>query len=183
MPATDGGFVQVYTGDGKGKTTAALGLALRAALAGLRVFIGQFMKGTSYAELGVSRIPFEDLSGGLIDLEQYGTPKLICQGEPPSRDDIASARLGLEDLRNRMTSTRYDVVIADEINVALHFDLLTLDDVLELLLARPEGVELVLTGRKAPQEIIDRADLVTDMREVKHYYALQGVQARKGIEY
>ena len=169
MPATDGGFVQVYTGDGKGKTTAALGLALRAALAGLRVFIGQFMKGTNYAELGVSRIPFEDLSDGCIDLEQYGTPKLICQGEPPSRDDIASARLGLDDLRSRMTSTRYDVIIADEINVALHFDLLALDD--------------VLTGRRAPQEIIDRADLVTEMREVKHYYALQGVQARKGIEY
>lgn len=183
MSLTDGGFVQVYTGDGKGKTTAALGLALRAALSGMRVFIGQFMKGTSYAELGISRIPFEELSGGSIDIEQYGTPRLICQGEPPSREDVASARLGLEELRRRMTSGRYHVVIADEVNVALHFDLLVLDDVLELLLARPEGVELVLTGRRAPPEIIDRADLVTDMREVKHYYALQGVQARKGIEY
>jgi cob(I)alamin adenosyltransferase len=183
MPVTDGGFVQVYTGDGKGKTTAALGLALRAALSGMRVFIGQFMKGTSYAELGIARIPFGDLSGGRVDLEQYGTPRLICQGEAPSRDDVASARLGLEDLRRRMTGGGYDVVIADEINVALHFDLLQVDDVLELLLARPEGVELVLTGRQAPPEIIERADLVTDMREIKHYYALQGVQARKGIEY
>lgn len=183
MSTIDGGFVQVYTGDGKGKTTAALGLALRAALAGLRVFIGQFMKGSNYAELGIARLPLEELAGGRIDIEQYGTPRLLCQGETPSRDDVASARLGLEDIRDRMTRGGYDVIVADEINVALHFDLLQLEDVLELLTARPEGVELVLTGRRAPAEIIERADLVTDMQEVKHYYGLQGVQARKGIEY
>lgn len=177
------GYVQVYTGDGKGKTTAALGLALRAALSGMRVFIGQFMKGTDYAELRVSEIPLHDLTGGSIEIEQYGTPHLICQGEAPTRDDVAKARLGLEDLRQRLSSGAYDVVIADEINVALHFDLLMLEDVLDLIESRPDTIELILTGRRAPQQIIDRADLVTDMREVKHYYADQGVKARKGIEH
>jgi cob(I)alamin adenosyltransferase len=177
------GYIHVYTGDGKGKTTAALGLALRAALSGLRVFIGQFMKGTNYAELSVPRIPFEELTGGRIDLEQYGSPRLLCQDEPPTRDDVAKARLGLEDLRRRLASGSHDVVIADEINVALHFELLVLEDVLDLIDTRPPHIELILTGRKAPQEIIDRADLVTEMHEVKHYYTDQGVRARKGIEY
>jgi cob(I)alamin adenosyltransferase len=177
------GFVHVYTGDGKGKTTAALGLAVRAALSGLRVFIGQFMKGSDYAELGIADLPFGDVAGGSVELLQYGTPRLICQGTSPSDEDVRAARRGLEDLRARLASGSYDVVVADEFNVAVHFKLITLEAALELLEARPEHVELILTGRRAAQQIIDRADLVTDMREVKHYYATQGVKARKGIEH
>jgi cob(I)alamin adenosyltransferase len=175
------GYVHVYTGDGKGKTTAALGLALRAALAGLKVFIGQFMKGQDYSELRVSELPLEQLTGGSIEIAQYGTSRFICQGEKPGSEDLERAAQGLEDLRARLVSGSFDVIVADEINMALRFDLIKLDDVLALLDERPEHVELVLTGRAAAPELIDRADLVTEMAEVKHYYA-QGVLARKGIE-
>ncbi len=176
------GYVQVYTGNGKGKTTAALGLSARAALAGLRVFVGQFMKGQDYAELAMARLPWKDVAGGSIEIVQYGTPRFICQGEKPGADDLAGAGAGLADLRGRLASGSYDVVVADEICVAHHFGLVTLDDIMGILDARPEHVELVLTGRNAPRPLLDRADLVTDMREVKHYYAATGVVARKGIE-
>ena len=171
------GYVHVYTGDGKGKTTAALGLAVRAALSGMRVLIGQFMKGTDYAELGLRDIAFPS---GSIEIVQYGTGRFICQGESAGEEDLAAARRGIEDLVARIGS--YDLVVADEICVAVHLGLLAVDDVLGLVDARPGHVELVLTGRRAPRAIVDRADLVTEMREVKHYYA-GGVKARKGIEY
>lgn len=169
------GYVQVYTGDGKGKTTAALGLALRAAGAGLRVFIAQFAKGTHYAELDALK-RFE----GQIEVRQYGRGRFI-RGEP-SEEDVAAARRGLEEAKAVLASGDYAVVILDEANIATHFGLFSVDELLAAIEAKPEAVELVLTGRRADPRIVERADLVTEMREVKHFYA-DGVTARKGIEF
>ncbi|MDR0569977.1 MAG: cob(I)yrinic acid a,c-diamide adenosyltransferase [Clostridiales Family XIII bacterium] len=169
----DKGYVQVYTGNGKGKTTAALGLTLRALCAGFRVFFGQFMKGQDYSELkAVER--FENL-----ELVQFGTPEFV-RGEP-SETDKEQARAGLERMERALESGEYDVVVFDEVNTAMHFKLLSVAEVLGALAKRPENVEAVLTGRHAPPEIIERADLVTEMREVKHYYNA-GVPSRVGIE-
>jgi cob(I)alamin adenosyltransferase len=168
------GYVQVYTGDGKGKTTAALGLALRASGHGLRTYVGQFMKGQHYGELEA----LCDHPG--ITIEQYGDVRCIRR-EEVTPEHVAQARRGLERAREAMLSGQYDIVVLDELNVAIWFGLLTVKEVLALLEQRPERVELILTGRRAPQELIERADLVTEMREVKHYYQ-QGVMARAGIE-
>ena len=169
------GYIQVYTGDGKGKTTAALGLALRAAGHGMRTYIGQFLKGRPYGEL-------EALRGHpLITIEQYGDPNCWVRRDHAPPEQVARARQGLERAREAMLSGQYDIVVLDEVNVALWFGLLTVEEVLAFLDQRPDGVEVVLTGRRAPQELIDRADLVTEMREVKHYYQA-GVPARAGIE-
>ncbi|MBL7063481.1 MAG: cob(I)yrinic acid a,c-diamide adenosyltransferase [Anaerolineae bacterium] len=168
------GYVQVYTGDGKGKTSAALGLALRASGHGMRTYIGQFMKGQIYGELEALR------DHPYITIEQYGDVRCIRREEATS-DHVAQARRGLERAREVMLSGQYDIVVLDEVNVTIWFGLLTVEEVLALLDERPEHVEVILTGRRAPQEIIERADLVTEMREVKHYYQ-QGVLARKGIE-
>jgi cob(I)alamin adenosyltransferase len=169
------GQVQVYTGDGKGKTTAALGLALRAAGAGLRVFFGQFCKGRNVSEhAGLQR--FEDL----ITLRQSGACNFI-QGKP-SAADIGAAQEMLAELRVALSSGRFEVVIADELNVALDLDLISLSQVLDLLAARPANVELVLTGRHAPPELMARADLVTEMLALKHPYD-EGLDGREGIEY
>lgn len=172
------GLVMVNTGDGKGKTTAALGLAVRAACAGLRVFIGQFMKGLPYAEQKLpGRFP------GLIEMEQFGTPRMICQGEDLTPEDLRCAREGLDRIREVLAGGGYDVVVADEMNIALSFGLLREEAVLDLLRNRPAGAELVLTGRAAPASVLELADLVTEMREVRHYYATEGLKARKGIEF
>jgi cob(I)alamin adenosyltransferase len=167
--------VQVYTGDGKGKTTAALGLAVRAAGHGYRTYIGQFMKGQDYGELrGVG------LLAPYVTLEQYGEPTFLRREDITDRDR-AMARAGLARVREVLAQGHHQIVVLDEILVALFFDLVSLDEVLDLIAARPAGVELVLTGRRAPQAIIDVADLVTEMVEVKHPYR-QGIPARKGIE-
>ena len=168
------GYVQVYTGDGKGKTTAALGLALRASGHGMRTYIGQFMKGQHYGELEALR---EHLT---ITIEQYGDVRCIRR-EEVAPEHVAQARRGLERAREAMLSGRYDIVVLDEVNMAIWFGLLTVEEVLAFLDQRPEHVEVILTGRRAPPELIGRADLVTEMREVKHYYQ-QGVLAREGIE-
>ncbi len=171
------GRFQLYTGNGKGKTTAALGLAVRAACSGMKVYIGQFMKGQDYSELALSeRFP------ETITMEQYGTPKLLCKGEKPSAEDTAAARNGLLKLKESMLSGMYDVVIADELNVTVYLGLLDTEAVLEVLKKRPDDVELVVTGRYAPDSFIELADLVTEMREVKHYYETENLSARKGIE-
>ncbi len=169
------GYVQIYTGNGKGKTTAALGLALRAAGNEMNVFIGQFMKGQDYGELkAAARLePF-------VTIEQFGQPTFV-HVDKASEEDIRLAQEGLARCREAMTSGRYDIVILDEVNVAIFFKLVTTEQVLELIEQKPEQVELVLTGRYAPEELVNKADLVTEMREIKHYYA-QGVVARKGIE-
>jgi len=167
------GYVHVYTGEGKGKTTAALGLALRAAGAGLRVFIAQFMKGQKYSEL--------DLLPALRDhitIRQFGLPKFVHTIE---QEDLDAAHHGFAEVTQIIAAGAHDLVILDEINVAMHYHLIAVDDVLEVMCTRPRHVELVLTGRGADARIIAAADLVTDMRAVKHYYD-NGVMARKGIE-
>jgi cob(I)alamin adenosyltransferase len=176
MKEEDLGLVQVYTGDGKGKTTAALGLALRAAGHGLRTYIGQFMKGQDYGELEAVK----HLSP-LITIEQFGQPSFVHVKQATSQD-VTLAHAGLERVRQALHSGEYDVVVMDEINVALFFELLTVDEVLSVVEGRPPGVELVLTGRRAPDEIIAHADLVTEMREVKHPFH-RGTKSRRGIEY
>jgi cob(I)alamin adenosyltransferase len=170
------GIVQVYTGNGKGKTTAALGLALRAAGQGLRVHIVQFMKGWPYyGELGALQHQSN------ITLVQFGRAGFVNR-ENPAPEDVQLAKEALRHCLDVLRQGQYDVVILDEINVALDFHLISLEEVLALFEARPPHVELVLTGRNAHPQVIARADLVTEMVEVKHPYPT-GVQGRKGIEY
>lgn len=169
------GQVQVYTGEGKGKTTAALGLTLRAVGSGLKVYIGHVMKKGEYGEMvALKRL------GDSVTAEQFGTGKFV-RGKPDA-EDIASAHRGLDAVRAAMLSGAYDLVIADEINVAAALGMLTEQDLLNLIKDRPHQVELVLTGRGAPETVVAAADLVTEMRAVKHYYE-KGIQARKGIEH
>jgi cob(I)alamin adenosyltransferase len=168
------GYIQIYTGDGKGKTTAALGLALRAAGHGLRSYIAQFMKGQSYGELVSLRSIPE------ITIEQFGKDTFI-HIDRATPEDIQMAEYGLKQARKAMTSGNYQIIMLDEILVAIHFKLLPLNQVLNFLTAKPPIIELVLTGRNAPKELIDKADLVTEMVEVKHYYH-HNVPARDGIE-
>ena len=167
-------YVHVYTGEGKGKTSAALGLALRASGHRMHTYIGQFMKGTHYGELdALADNPY-------IKIEQYGDVRCIRREEVTEEHKI-QAREGFVKAKEAMLSSQYDIIVLDEINIAIWFGLLTIEEVVTLLDARPGHIELILTGRRAPQEIIDRADLVTDMREVKHYFH-DGVKARDGIE-
>ena len=168
------GYVQVYTGDGKGKTTAAFGLALRAAGYGLKIFIAQFIKGMRYSEIKALE-KFKDN----IEVKQYGKGCFIR--ESATNKDIEAAGLGLAEIREVITSGKHDVVILDEINIAIYFKLLSVGDIVDLIENKPDNIELILTGRKAEKEIIDKADLVTEMHEIKHYYR-KGVLARKGIE-
>jgi cob(I)alamin adenosyltransferase len=171
----DKGYLHVYTGDGKGKTTAALGLALRAAGAGLRVFIAQFVKGMHYSELEALE-RFDDL----ITVKQFGRDCFIRR--EPEQADIDAARAGLEEVRELLAGEAPpDVLILDEANIATFYDLFGVDELLEVIEARPEGVEVIVTGRKADPRLIEKADLVTEMKEVRHYYA-KGVEARDGIE-
>lgn len=167
-------MIQVYTGDGKGKTTAALGLALRAAGAGLKVYIGQFLKGKDYSELNSLRKIKN------IKLEQFGRSCFIKKGPDPK--DMELAKNGLERVNKVILQRIYDVVILDEINVALNLKLLKLEDVIELIRKSPRSLELILTGRNAHPQILRLADLVSEMKEIKHYFK-KGVAARKGIEY
>jgi cob(I)alamin adenosyltransferase len=167
------GYIQVYTGDGKGKTTAALGLALRAAGAGLRVCIIQFMKSGGSGEIEA----LGKLSGS-IAVRSYGGGFVM---EEPGEEDYRFAREGMEDAESTVSSGEYDVVVLDEANVAVDAGLVPLSRLLGLMSGKPEGVELVITGRNAHPHVIGMADLVTEMREIKHYYHT-GVSARKGIE-
>ena len=170
------GYVQIYTGNGKGKTTAALGLAIRAAGHGWKTYIGQFLKGQDYGELeGIK--PFS----GQITIEQFGRKGFYHVTKDPDQEDIQRAKKGLEKCRKAMLSSVYRLIVLDEINVAVYFNLLTEEDVLKLIAKKPKNIELILTGRYAPPSFIEKADLVTEMKEVKHYYK-QGVQARQGIE-
>jgi len=170
------GYVQVYTGDGKGKTTAALGLALRAAGYGHKVYMGQFLKGQNYGEL----VSVKKLSS-LITIEQFGRKGFIHVTKDPDEEDIKRAKKGMKKCLDAMLSKKYSIIILDEINVAVDFNLIAEKEVLELLDQKPEEVEIILTGRYAPSSFIKRADLVTEMKEKKHYYT-KGVTAREGIE-
>jgi len=170
------GLVQIYTGNGKGKTSAAFGLALRASGRGLKVYIIQFIKGGfDYGELySIDKLPN-------VTLKAFGRGKFITT-KPPEQEDIKLAEEALRLTEKVVQSGEYDVVILDEINVALNLKLISLDRVLKLIKHKPEHTELVLTGRYAPEEIIEMADLVTEMREIKHPFN-KGFAARKGVEY
>jgi cob(I)alamin adenosyltransferase len=174
----DRGLILIFTGNGKGKTTAALGTALRAVGYGHRVAIVQFIKGTwHYGELdAVARIPE-------IELHRSGAGFYKIMGDQlPEEVHRQAARQGLELAREKMQSGRYQLVILDEINNAVHTGLLRVEDVLGLLDDKPETLSLILTGRDAKPEVMERADLVTEMREIKHPFQ-QGILARKGIDY
>ena len=168
------GYVHVYTGNGKGKTTAALGLALRAVGAGWRVYFGQFAKGMPYSELASLRQLRRQ-----IEVRRFGRSRFI-EGDPETAD-VDIAQRGLIECKAAMLSGEYRMVVLDEANVAVALSLLSVDDLVELIACRPEPVELVLTGRWAHPRVLERADLVTEMREVKHYYR-RGILARVGVE-
>ena len=170
------GTVQVYTGPGKGKTTAALGLALRALGHGHKVLVVQFMKGSRrYGEVRMARhIP------GLT-LVQYGRHSFVCR-ERPDPKDIALAQAGLNKARRAIARNVYDLVILDEINVAMDYGLVDADDVLAMLNAKPTETEIVLTGRNAPAKIRKKADLVSEIKDIKHPWR-NNVKARPGVEY
>jgi cob(I)alamin adenosyltransferase len=167
------GYVQVYTGNGKGKTTAAFGLALRATGAGFKVFIAQFVKGMKYSEL--NSLP--KIDG--ITLKRYGRNCFIYN--KPEQEDIDLAKEGLKEVEEVLKSGEYDVVILDEANIAVYYNLFSVDELIEILKEKNENTEVVITGRYAHEKLIDFADLVTEMHEIKHYYT-KGVMARKGIE-
>lgn len=168
------GYVQVYTGNGKGKTTAAFGVAVRMLGAGYRVFIGQFLKKGLYSELkGFKRW------GDSVSIEQFGSGRFV--GKDVTVKDRKLAEEGLERCERAIRSGKYDLVILDEINSALSLGIVKFDTIRRLLHEKPDNVELILTGRGAPPELINEADLVTEMVEIKHYYGLS-VSARVGIE-
>jgi len=170
------GYIQVYTGNGKGKTTAALGLALRAAGHGMRVYIGQFLKGQTYGELmAVKKL------APLIKIEQFGRKGFIHVTRNPDEEDIRRAKRGLKRCLEAMLSKQYRIIILDEINVAVYFNIVSEKEVLEFLDQKPPDVEVILTGRYAPSSFTKKADLVTEMKAKKHYYA-KGIRARNGIE-
>jgi len=175
-PRLERGLVQVYTGDGKGKTTAALGLGLRAAGHGFSVFLLQFMKGDpGYGELrALANVPG-------FTWEQSGLPTFVKHGNP-TPEDLRLAAGGMEIARRVVGEGRHDVVILDEINCAVEYGLVPVEEVLALIDAKPARVELVLTGRYAPPEILARADLVSEVRNVRHPYQ-KGIAARDGIEH
>ncbi len=168
------GYVQIYCGTGKGKTTAALGLSLRILLSGGSVYFAQFFKGIETAEMNLS-----SWSDRFV-LEQYGTGSFIL-GEP-SADDRRLARLGFENCRRVMALDHFDLVVLDEILFSITQLLLSTEEIVAAIKARNPSVEVIVTGRKAPAALVEAADLVTDMHKVKHYFDT-GVRARKGIEY
>ncbi len=176
MVKLEKGFIQIYTGNGKGKTTAAIGQALRAAGAGLRCCIIQFMKEFPYSELTALKYLEE-----FITIKQFAGDDFVYRKELPGEKELAKAKKGLEFAREAMLSGNYDLIILDEICVSIYFKLFSIEDVIEFIKLKPERIELIFTGRYCPDAIIDLADLVTEMKEVKHYYT-NGIISRKGIE-
>jgi cob(I)alamin adenosyltransferase len=170
------GLVFVYTGNGKGKTTAAMGHALRAAGHGLKVLVIQFMKGKKYGEV----IAAEKYLPG-ITIIQSGLDSFVMR-KNPAPVDIDLAQQGLNVAKKALSSSEYDLVILDEINVAMDFDLISIDDVVALIKSKAPAIDLILTGRYAPPEIVELADTVSDIQEIKHHYA-KGIKERAGIEF
>jgi cob(I)alamin adenosyltransferase len=168
------GYTQVYTGNGKGKTTAAIGLAVRAAGAGIKVFIAQFIKMGDYSEIKALK-RFSDL----ITVEQFGLGR-FTNGKP-APEDIEAARKGLDRVKAVMATDEYKIIIMEEANVAALLGLFAVQDLLKIIINKPYDKELVITGRGAAPRIIENADLVTEMKDIKHYYQV-GVRARVGIE-
>ncbi len=171
------GFIQCYTGNGKGKTTAALGLALRAAGHNKKVKIFQFMKGQiNYGELN----SIKKLSP-YVEIEQCGRKEFVSK-ENPEKIDVDLAKNCWEKAKKAIFSGNYDIVILDELNVALDFKLLQIDEIISTLKNKPENVEIIITGRYAPKEIIEISDLITEMKEIRHYYH-KGIPEREGFEF
>jgi cob(I)alamin adenosyltransferase len=170
------GYIQLYTGDGKGKTTAALGLALRASGAGLKSIIIQFMKGQHYSELeSIAKLKSH------ITIEQYGSSRFCFINDENFEEHYSLAKNAMKRAHEVIISNIFDIIILDEIVTSLYFKIITMDEIIKLIEQKPENKELVLTGRGAPQHLISLCDLVTEMTEVKHYYT-NGVSARTGIE-
>lgn len=172
------GLVLVYTGNGKGKTTAALGLALRQTGWGRKVLVIQFMKGKGnvYGE----RIAAEKYLP-LLEIEQHGREDFVNLADP-AQADTELAQKALRRVEDAVMSGEYGLIVLDEVNVAMASGMVEVGDVLAILEKRPPGVDIVLTGRYCPREILEKADMVSEVKEVKHHFA-KGVQARKGIEY
>jgi cob(I)alamin adenosyltransferase len=168
------GYTQVYTGNGKGKTTAAIGLSIRAAGAGFKVFIAQFIKMGDYSEIKALK-RFSDQ----ITIEQFGLGRFTNGKASPA--DIEAAQKGLEKVKSIMDSNAYKVIILEEANVAVKYGILKVEDLVELIVNKSFEAELVITGRGASEQVIEKADLVTEMKPVKHYFE-KGVPARIGIE-
>lgn len=167
-------MIHVYTGNGKGKTTAALGLAIRAAGSGLKVYIGQFLKGKNCSEITALK-KFSN-----IKIEKFGTGCFIKK--VPAKKDKEAAKKGLDKIEKIIVREKYDMVIMDEVNVALSLGLLDVCRLIRILKLAPKKTELILTGRNADRQIIKAADLASEIKEVKHYYN-KGLKARKGIEF
>jgi len=166
--------VHVYTGNGKGKTTSAIGLAVRASGAGFKTYIGQFMKEGPYSEVkALNRIRN-------IEIEQFGRSCFISK--KPTSKDLKYAKMGIRKVLNILSDKKHDIVILDEINTAVHYKLVNLSELISLCEAKPKAKELILTGRYANAKILKLADLVSDIKEIKHYYR-KGIKARKGIEF
>ena len=170
------GLVQCYFGRGKGKTTAALGQGFRATGHGFKVYMIQFMKGnTKYGEIEAIKANVN------FEIKQFGTEQLI---EVPGEIDLDEGQKALKFAEQIITGDDYDIVILDEVGVAIEMGIVNVEDVLKLIELKPEKVELVLTGgQKMHPKIKEKADLLTEMRMIKHYYASQGINARYGIEY
>jgi len=177
MPALKKGLIQIYTGNGKGKTTAALGLAFRAAGQGFNVLILQFMK----LQKNIGEIKVLESTNLPIKIEQYGR-RVFFKTRTCEPMDIHMAHRGLCAFQKAMENGQYDMIILDEINTAIHFGLLSIEEVLRIIANKPPNLHLILTGRKAAKELIEIADLVTEMHDIKHHYN-KGVIAQKGIEY
>jgi len=172
----DKGYIHVYTGSGKGKTTAAFGLALRALGRGLKVCFIQFLKGDLSAEgcwLALRR-------NQNFKFVSFGTRNFIM--EKPSKEDRLEASKALIKAKECILNKEHDLVILDELTVALNYDLIELDEVIQLLNNKPKNIELIITGRNAHPKIIEIANLVTEMKNVKHPLEV-GIQSREGIEY
>lgn len=169
------GYIQIYTGNGKGKTTAAFGLSLRAIGAGKKVFFAQFVKGQIYSEIEAVE---KYLPG--ITIKQYGLDCFIVNS--PTEADIKAAKEGLAQVAEIIASGQYDIIVLDEANIAIYYNLFSVQELIDVITKRPKNVEIIVTGRYAPPELLEIAHLVTEMKEIKHYYT-QGVEARKGIEF
>lgn len=170
------GYVQIYTGNGKGKTTAAIGQAVRAAGFGLKTYIVQFMK----------EYPYNELKGLIhlkewIIIEQFCGDDFVYRKELPDKMEIDKARRGLEKAKAKMLNGDFDIIILDEVCVAIYFGLFNDEEILTFIKQKPDNIEIILTGRYCPDKLIERAELVTEMKEIKHYYQ-DGIAARKGIE-
>lgn len=174
---TEKGYIHIYTGNGKGKTTAALGLALRAAGHKKRTYIAQFMKKMPYGEL----FAIADHLAGYITIEQFGLPGFHHSGQGVSPEEKQAALAGIAAVHQAIASHQYSIIILDEANILCYFNIIDISDLLDIIDKKPADIELIFTGRNAPDQLIQRADLVTEMTEIKHYYT-QGVQARNGIE-